>query len=59
MSLGGGRRRLFIYDLHSDRINDHHDEVKISVSQHINDDGRYIAGFYRNEEAKCSEMHGL
>jgi hypothetical protein len=59
LTSGGGRRRLFIHDHHSDRINDHHDHVKLGASHHINDDGRDMAGFYRNEEAKYSEMHGL
>jgi hypothetical protein len=57
LSSVGGRRRLFIYDHLSDHINDHHHQVHIGVSHHINDDGRNLAEFYRNEEAKCGEMH--
>jgi hypothetical protein len=49
----GGRRRLFIYDHHSDHINDHHGQVQLGISHHINDDDRNIANFYPNEEAKC------
>jgi hypothetical protein len=57
LSSAGGRRRLFIYDHHSDNIKDLHDQVKLGVSDHIKDDDRNLADFYRDEEAKCSEMH--
>lgn len=31
--------------------------MKLGVSDHIKDDDRNLADFYRDEEAKCSEMH--
>jgi hypothetical protein len=57
LSSVGGRRRLFIHDHHSDHINDHHDQVQLGNSHHINDDDRNLANFYPNEEAKCGEMN--
>ena len=57
MSSAGGRRRLFIYDHHSDHIKDLQDQVKLGVPHHIKDDDRNLADFYRDEEAKCSDMH--
>ena len=48
----GGRRRVLIYDHHSDHINDHHGQVPLGISHHINDDYRNLANFYPNEEAK-------